>query len=129
MIQQICFARRTKYSDVRPEGSLTPPPKIVLEVETTWPWVGRWVLVVAPPFRTVVPRNQPFALGRDMIASGDVVPGRQIPMRLLGSRLSTTLGRVQIVCHPQWTHPRSTPCSVLTATFNVQGFITPLMFK
>ena len=63
----MCVARRTKYSDVLPEGSFTPPPKIVLEVETTWPWLGRWLLVAAPPFRMVVPRSQPFALERDMI--------------------------------------------------------------
>jgi hypothetical protein len=67
------FARRTKYSDVLPEGSFTPPPKIVFEVETTWPWLGRWALVAAPPFRTVVPRSQPFVLERDMITV--VAPG------------------------------------------------------
>jgi len=62
-----CVAPRTKYSDVLPEGSFTPPPKIVFEVETTWPWLGRWALVAAPPFLTVVPRSQPFVLERDMI--------------------------------------------------------------
>ena len=64
---RMCIGRRTKYSDVLPEGSFTPPPKIVFEVETTWPWLGRWALVAAPPFRTVVPRSQPFVLERDMI--------------------------------------------------------------
>lgn len=30
-------------------------------------------MVAAPPFRTVVPRNQPFALERDMIRRSDAL--------------------------------------------------------
>ena len=73
------LARRTKYSDVRPEGSFTPPPKIVLEVETTWPWLDRWVLVAAPPFRMVVPRSQPFAPERDMTEAMEHTIGKLRP--------------------------------------------------
>ena len=50
----------TKYSDVLPEGSFTPPPYIVVEVLCTC--VGVLVRVLAavdgPDLRMVVPRSQ-----------------------------------------------------------------------
>ena len=50
----------TKYSDVLPEGSFTPPPYIVVEVLCTC--VGVLVRVLAavdgPDLRIVVPRSQ-----------------------------------------------------------------------
>lgn len=51
----------TKYSEVRPEASLTPPPKMVVDVLCTWGVVDRpWVFVEAIPFfRTVFPLSQP----------------------------------------------------------------------
>lgn len=50
----------TKYSAVLPDGSLTPPPNIVVEVLCTWGVVGRVCPFEppAPPFLTVFPWSQ-----------------------------------------------------------------------
>ena len=47
----------TKYSDVRPDGSFTPPPKIVDEVLCTC-GVPTRVFETDPPLRTTVPRKR-----------------------------------------------------------------------
>jgi len=53
----------TKYSEVLPEGSLTPPPKMVEDVLWTCGVEGRVCAVDAiPPLRTVFPRSQPPTL-------------------------------------------------------------------
>lgn len=59
----------TKYSDVLPDGSFTPPPKTVVEVLWTWGVVVR-VLVDEPfpPFRMVVPRSQLLTFLLDILA-------------------------------------------------------------
>jgi hypothetical protein len=44
-----------KYSVVRPEGSLTPPPNIVLDVLCTWGVREREFADWLPPFLTVFP--------------------------------------------------------------------------
>ncbi|OBZ75727.1 hypothetical protein A0H81_04469 [Grifola frondosa] len=55
----------TKYSDVLPDGSFTPPPKIVVEVLWICGVLVRvFELVEAPDLRTMVPRNQPPTLLR-----------------------------------------------------------------
>jgi hypothetical protein len=57
----------TKNSAVRPDGSLTPPPNMVLDVLLTWgvPW-REPAPDAPPPLRTAVPRSQPPTAGRDM---------------------------------------------------------------
>lgn len=59
----------TKYSEVLPDGSFTPPPNIVDDVLWIWGVECRvWLEldVAPPPLRIVVPRNQPFLF--DMVA-------------------------------------------------------------
>ena len=53
---------RTKYSEVLPDGSFTPPPYIVVDVLCTCDGVPMRVLVPvdAPDLRMIVPRSQPF---------------------------------------------------------------------
>lgn len=52
-------AQHTKYSAVRPDGSLIPPAKIVVEVLWTWFGVAERAFAAAPALRTVFPWSQP----------------------------------------------------------------------
>ena len=53
---------RTKYSEVLPDGSFTPPPYIVADVLCTCDGVLVRVLVAvdAPDLRMIVPLSQPL---------------------------------------------------------------------
>jgi hypothetical protein len=59
----------TKYSAVRPEGSLTPPAKTVVEPPCTCGVCDRELDAVdePPPLRTVVPLSHPPTFGRAAI--------------------------------------------------------------
>ena len=75
--------RLTKNSDVRPEGSFTPPPNIVVEVLWTCGLLERtFVAAVLPPFRIVVPRSQllPFLLAMVVNAQA-AMRRRRLPAR------------------------------------------------
>lgn len=57
----------TKYSDVLPDASFTPPPNIVDEVLWICGVFVRVLELVDAPLRTVVPRSQLGTFGRDDI--------------------------------------------------------------